>query len=259
MLTTTPTLVTVPCFSGAPWDDRQLAPLQAAYSVRTMRLPEGVDDVDRYADFLAKQVESLSDYVLVGDSFGAVISLALAIRQPAGLRGLVLSGGFASNPLPNWKANASRASRYTGEPLYRQATLRAHARELASRFDRTAEVPLTQEDYRRLFVDNTPRASYTARVTSVISFDVRDQLNKVNVPTLLITPADDQLVGEQAARELREGIPNARETVLPSTGHMFRFTHPTLYSQTILEFLRGLDRAPLPADHSNSSTTSTAV
>ena len=41
MPTATPTLVTVPCFSGAPRDERQLAPLKAAYPVRTMRLPEG--------------------------------------------------------------------------------------------------------------------------------------------------------------------------------------------------------------------------
>jgi pimeloyl-ACP methyl ester carboxylesterase len=256
--TNSPTLVTVPCFSGAPWDERQLAPLRT-YPVRTMRLPEAVDDIDLYADFLAVQVESLSDYVLVGDSFGAVISLALAIRQPTGLRGLVLSGGFAANPLPHWKAIAGRASRYAGGPLYRQVTLRIHARELASRFDHTAEVPHRQDDYRRLFVENTPRASYTARVTSVISFDVRDQLAKVRVPTLLITPADDLLVGAQAARELRQGIPNARETVLPSTGHMFRFTHPNLYGQTILEFLQDLDRPPLPADHSDSPATPRAT
>jgi pimeloyl-ACP methyl ester carboxylesterase len=236
----TPTVVTVPCFSGAPWDERQLAPL-ATYPVRTMRLPEGVNEVDGYADFLAAQVEDLTDYVLVGDSFGAVISLSLALRQPAGLRGLVLSGGFAANPLPRWKAVAARGSRYTSEGLYRQGTLRFHAHELASRFDQTAEVPHRQSNYRRLFVDNTPRDSYSARVASVISFDVRDQLSKVNVPTLLITPADDQLVGEQAARELCQGLPNAREVVLPNTGHMFRFTHPSLYGQTIVEFLGDLD------------------
>jgi pimeloyl-ACP methyl ester carboxylesterase len=236
MSATTPTIVTVPCFSGAPWDDRQLAPLRA-YPIRTMRLPEGVDDVERYADFLATQVEGLSDYVLVGDSFGAVISLTLALRQPAGLRGLVLSGGFAANPLPRSKAIAARASRYVRGPLYRQLTLRIHARELASRFDQDAEVPHRQNDYRRLFVENTPSGSYSARVTSVISFDVRDQLAKVQVPTLLITPADDRLVGEPAARELRDGLPNAREVVLPSTGHMFRFTHPDLYGDTVLDFL----------------------
>lgn len=240
MPTATPTLVTVPCFSGAPWDEHQLAPLKAAYPVRTMRLPEGLDDVERYADFLATQVEGLSDYVLVGDSYGAVISLTLALRQPTGLRGLVLSGGFAANPLPRWKNTAGRASHYVRGSLYRAGTLRYHAHTLASKFDHDAEVPHTQNDYRQLFIENTPAGSYSARVASVISFDVRDQLAKVNVPTLLITPEDDQLVGDQAARELRQGLPNAREVVLPKTGHMFRFTHPSLYGHTILEFLQDI-------------------
>ena len=240
MPTTRPTIVTVPCFSGAPCDEHQLAPL-SDYAVRTMRLPEGLDEVDGYTDFLATQVEDLSDYVLVGDSYGAVISLSFALRQPNGLRGLVLSGGFAANPLPRWKAVAARGSQYANGPLYRQFTLRFHAHELASRFDADAEVPHTQEDYRRLFIENTPRHSYSARVTSVISFDVRDQLSTVGVPTLLITPADDRLVGADAARELCQGLPNAREVVLPSTGHMFRFTHPSLYGRTIVDFVHDLE------------------
>ena len=246
MTTRTPTLVTVPCFSGAPWDEQQLAPLQG-YPVRTMRLPEGVATVAGYTDFLASQVEDLDDYVLVGDSFGAVISLSLALRQPTGVRGLVLSGGFAANPLPRWKAVAASASRHAGPAVYRNLTLRIHARELASRFDSAAEVPHRQSDYRQLFIENTPAGSYSARVASVISFDVRDQLANVEVPTLLITPAHDQLVGEKAARELCQGLPNAREVVLPNTGHMFRFTHPGLYGQTILDFLQEVDGAPQPA------------
>lgn len=67
---TSPTLVTVPCFSGAPWDATQLAALQP-YPVRTMRLPEGLDSVEAYADFVATQVADLDDFVLIGDSFGA--------------------------------------------------------------------------------------------------------------------------------------------------------------------------------------------
>ncbi|HWU33061.1 MAG TPA: alpha/beta hydrolase [Marmoricola sp.] len=236
------TLVTVPCFSGAPWDAQQLAPL-GAFDLRTMRLPEAVDDVERYADFVLDQVADLEDYVLVGDSFGAVISLTAALRQPVGLRALVLSGGFAADPLPRWKAIAARSSKYTGEWLYRHGTLRFHADQLASKFDHDAEVPHRPSDYRRLFLENTPARSYSARVTSVLSFDVRDHLAKVDVPTLLITPTDDQLVGENAARELREGLPNAREVVLPATGHMFRFTHPGLYGRTIVDFLEGVEHS----------------
>jgi pimeloyl-ACP methyl ester carboxylesterase len=240
------TLITVPCFSGAPWDDRQLAPF-AGRDVRTLRLPEHLDDVEAYADALAAEVADLDDYVLVGDSYGAVISLTLAVRRPAGLSGLVLSGGFAANPLPAWKGIAAAASRFAGGPLYRQGTLRFHAYQLASRFDAAAPVPHTQDDYRRLFIDNTPRASYTARVTSVTRFDVRDRLDHVTVPTLLLTPEDDKLVGERAAQQMLAGIADVREVVLPRTGHMFRFTHPDEYAAAILQFVD--ERVPASGAH----------
>ena len=247
MTTNRPTIVTIPCFSGAPWDARQLAPF-AGREIRNMRLPEGLDDVEAYADFLAEQVKDLDSYVLVGDSFGAVIALTLATRQPAGLVGLVLSGGFAANPLPRWKGVAARASRFAGGPLYRQGTLRFHAFQLASTFDAAAEIPHAQNDYRQLFVENTPRISYTARVTSVIDFDIRDRLDRVIVPTLLITPEDDKLVGESAAKDMLAGIPGASEVVLPRTGHMFRFTHPDLYGRTVTDFIDGAGTAPQVED-----------
>ena len=55
MTSNEPTIVTIPCFSGAPWDARQLEPF-AGRPVRTMRLPEGLDDVEVYADFVANIV-----------------------------------------------------------------------------------------------------------------------------------------------------------------------------------------------------------
>jgi pimeloyl-ACP methyl ester carboxylesterase len=244
--TVVPTVVCVPCFSGAPWDTDALPGL-SGLPTRTMRLPEDVDSVEAYADFLADQVSDLERYVLAGDSFGAVISLALAARQPVGLAGLVLSGGFAANPLSRWKGLAARLSRLANGVFYRQGTLRFHAFQLGSRFDSTAEVPHTQNDFRALFVEHTPRKSYTARVTSVTSFNMLDCLGRIEVPTLLITPADDRLVGADAATEMLRGIRRSREIVLPRTGHMFRFTHPALYSSTIRGFVDTLDRRPSPA------------
>jgi pimeloyl-ACP methyl ester carboxylesterase len=90
-MNTLPTLVTVPCFSGSPWQLDHFTPL-AQWPLRTMRLPEHLDEIEAYADFLAEQVQNLENYVLVGDSFGANIALALATRKPKGLAALVLSG-----------------------------------------------------------------------------------------------------------------------------------------------------------------------
>jgi pimeloyl-ACP methyl ester carboxylesterase len=239
MITAThqPTIVTVPCFSGAPWDLDSLTPL-ADHPLRTMRLPDECDDIEGYADFLAPQVTDLDDYVLVGDSFGAVVALALAARRPAGLRALVLSGGFAANPVTTVTGRLKiHAARFLPGPLYRHVVLRMHAAALASPFDRDAERPLSTIGTRQLFLDNTPWTSYVARAGAALGADYTDRLGRIEVPTLILTPEHDTLIGEHAATVLRTGIPDAVERVLPGTGHMLRFTHPRRYAGHIAEFL----------------------
>jgi pimeloyl-ACP methyl ester carboxylesterase len=248
-MTTTarPTVVTVPCFSGAAWDLHALTPL-VDHPLHTMRLPEAVSDIDSYADFLATQVADLDQYVLVGDSFGAVVALAFATRRPSGLQALVLSGGFAANPVDTVAGRAKiRAARFLPGPLYRHLVLRLHAAALASPYDEQAEQPLTQRDTRRLFLDNTPRRSYVARGRAALAADYAGRLNQVDVPTLILTPEHDTLIGQDAAATLRTGIPDAVEHVLPRTGHMFRFTHPVLYASHIAEFLDARVAPPRPS------------
>jgi len=65
-----------------------------------------------------------------------------------------------------------------------------------------------------------------------------DKLDRIQVPTLILAPAYERLIGKNAARQLVEGIPDATEVILPNTGHMFRFTHPVTYANTIREFLQ---------------------
>ncbi len=67
--------------------------------MRTFRLPDELDDFEKLSDFVVEQVKDLESYVLVGDSFGAVIAIALATRCPRGLQGLIVSDGFAKNPI----------------------------------------------------------------------------------------------------------------------------------------------------------------
>lgn len=234
----TPTLFFVPCFSGAPWDLPQLAPLRGR-PLRTMRLPDGLDTVEAYADALADEVSTLKDYVLVGDSFGAIIALAFATRQPSGLRGLVLSGGFAANPVssPGWNAAARLMGTLRGS-AYRQVVLRVHARRLASPHDAEGEVPWDERKSRRLFLEHTPAAAFGARVRAVLDADYTDALRLISAPTLIVTPSHDALVGAHAARVLREGVPRARELVLARTGHMLRFSHPHAYARAVADFLR---------------------
>jgi len=232
-----PTIVTVPGFSGAPWVLDQLGPLHK-WPLRTMRLPEGLDGTEFYADFVETQVADLDRYVLVGDSFGAAVALDVATRRPPGLEALVLSGGFAASPVTNpFQRACIRAARYLPGPLYRQVTLRLHAASLASPHDTAGEIPWPRRASRQLLVDNTPHLSYVNRAHAALEVDCRDRLDRVAVPTLLITPSHDTLIGADAAHTIRHGIPDATEVVLRNTGHMLRFSHPTRYASAIHAYL----------------------
>lgn len=234
---TNATFVFIPCFSGAPWSAEQLAPYGEAPK-RTLRLPEGVNDIERYADYVENAIADLDDYVLVGDSFGANIALALATRRPPGLRALVVSGGFAANPVDSkpWKALMRAIGKARG-PFYRQLTLRAHAHRLASPFDGEGQVPWSEALSRELFLANTPAASFDARLQAALTADYVDVLGQVQVPTLILTPSHDVLIGENASKTMLAGIPDAREVVLPRSGHMFRFSHPSTYAAAVKDFL----------------------
>ena len=207
--------------------------------MRTMWLPDRLDDLEQLADFVLDEARDLDSYVLIGDSFGAVISIAVAIRQPRGLVGLVLSGGFARNPItsPLLKALAALAPFFPG-PFYRQLTLRMHAANLKSRFDAEGQIPWSEQNTRRFFVKETPHTAYVNRVHAVEHADYTAQLSKISVPTLILTPEDDRLIGKDAAGILLGGIADSREMVLPRTGHMFRFSHPAQYSEAVSEFLK---------------------
>lgn len=235
-----PTLVMIPCFSGSPWNLGQLGPLQHL-PMRTMRLPDELDDIERLADFVEVQVEDLDSYILVGDSFGAVIGLAVATRQPARMRGLVMSGGFARNPLdsPLLKTLSALAPCFPG-PFYRALTLRVHAAQLASSFDAAGEIPWSTGKTREFFARETPHRAYVNRMRAVARADYVDRLDRVAVPALILTPQEDRIIGKHAAGVMLQGIRRSREVVLAHTGHMFRFSHPALYAREVLRFAEGL-------------------
>lgn len=232
-----PTLVMIPCFAGAPWDLTQLTHL-GDWPMRTLRLPDDLNDIDAVADFVLENVHDLDTYVLVGDSYGAVISIALATRQPAALRGLVVSGGFARNPItsPVLKALAALAPYFPG-PCYRSLTLRVHAANLRSAFDAEGEIPWSTRKTREFFLHETPHKAYVNRVHSIQRADYVARLPRISVPTLILTPEEDRLIGKDACQIMLAGIRGAEEVVMPRTGHMFRFSHPGAYSLEVRRFL----------------------
>jgi pimeloyl-ACP methyl ester carboxylesterase len=245
-------VVAVPCFSGAPWDLRSFPKLAKKYHATTIKLPEASDSVAQHAEAVIAELQRHSNVVLVGDSFGALVSLEVALRRPQSLVALVLSGGFASDPntsvigrIRAWFAQALPRG------WYDRVTLRAHASALASPHDAGAEVPWSARESRALFLRHTPWESYVGRLRAVRTADYRDRLIEIDVPTLILTPAFDNLVGPKATAELRDGIRGSEEVVLEGTGHMFRFTHPRKYEAAVAHFIE--TRVSIPDIHGSIS------
>lgn len=233
-------LVLVPCFSGAPWDTSNFPGWHDRILV-TGRLPDAAD-IEGYADAVADWTRDLREYALVGDSFGALVALALAQRRPKGLRALVLSGGFAHahvDRLTRLRMAAGRLLGRRGYPL----TVRFHVQSLRSPFD----PPGTDAILRRIFLEDCTATTFFRRAAIALDTDLRPNLDRVNVPALVLTPEHDRLIGPQAARELVAGIPQAEERVLSGTGHLLRFTHPERYARAIDTFVDGLPLRPSAA------------
>jgi pimeloyl-ACP methyl ester carboxylesterase len=151
--------------------------------------------------------------------------------------GRVLSGGFARNPItsPVLKALAALAPFFPG-PFYRQLTLRMHANNLKSRIDREGEIPWPADKTHHFLVQETAHRDYLNWVHAVVRANHAARLSRISVPTLILTPEDDRLIGKDAAGILLGGIRHSRELVLPRTGHMFRLSHPGRYSLSVSTF-----------------------
>jgi pimeloyl-ACP methyl ester carboxylesterase len=151
---------------------------------------------------------------------------------------LVLSGGFARSPItsPWLKTLAALAPFFTG-PFYRQMTLRIHAAQLASAFYREGKIPWSTGKSRAFFIKETSHKAYINRMCSIEKADYTALLKKIDVPTLILTPEEDKLIGKDAAGVLLNGIKGSQEVILLRTGHMFRFSHPGAYSLEIKRFL----------------------
>ena len=176
--------------------------------------------------------KGIGDYVLIGDSFGASVALLLAERQPDRLKALVMSGGFAKADVTTSTRLRLRLGKMLGQPGY-GLTVRFHVRSLSSHFD----PPGTDEELRQLFLRHSDAKTFMKRGTLVLKADLRPGLGKVNVPTLILTPEDDRLIGPKSAQELKDGIKLATEEVLKGTGHLLRFTHETAYAEAVDRFL----------------------
>lgn len=181
---------------------------------------------------------------LLGISSGACLAAALGARSPERVEALVLLGGYTSG------------ARIT-TPEVRDsilAAVRAHwglgSRLLADIFlpEATAE---ELEAFARFQREAASAEAAAEHLGFVYSVDVREDLPRVQAPTLVLHRRDDRAINYDLGRELAAAVPDARLHTLAGSQHLPWRGDAAAVVAAVGEFLNGRPAPPpgrRPAD-----------
>ncbi len=235
-------------FTLVPLDPRGTAESDRPADPRAYLIDDYVDDLDELRAHLR-----LERMRLLGHSHGGVVAMAYASAHPDRIERLVLASTLARFAEEQEAAMGAGMEARAGEPWYADAKAALDA-EQAGRFSGDRELAeLVFRELRLYFAKYGKReAAYldTLRVeipngdalrlfnTEIFAnFDLRDGLDRISAPTLVITGEDDFITGPICARELASRIAGARAIIVPSSGHMIFVEARDRFRDEVSKFL----------------------
>jgi pimeloyl-ACP methyl ester carboxylesterase len=177
--------------------------------------------VDAYADEVAAFVAArpLAPYVLVGHSMGGKIALALAARQPAGLRGVALLSPSPPTPEPMTDADRKASLHAWSKPAEAENTLR----HITAR-------PLPAAMRQHIIDDNlrSSKAAWDAWLLHGSRENLAGRMAEVRVPCTIIAGDQDAVMspsvhGLETLPLLPEGTPLE---IVAGAGHLLPYEAP---------------------------------
>ncbi len=174
--------------------------------------------------------------VVIGHSGGGAVALAYALTFPERVSHLILLSTAA------WWSDPSPLQTERGFPAT-EDEMRERMREDLGRSVRHPEV------FGRAMHELLPRMRYSPeRLKWVVTvgaktYDVRDRLTEIRVPTLIIHGREDARVPLERAEELHRGIAGSRLVDLEDCGHWPHVEKRTEFAAAVKEFLRLEDRS----------------
>jgi len=213
--------------------------------------PAGAYTMDEMADDVVELLDRLEvkqPVVLGGLSMGGYVALALVLRHPRRVRGLILCDTRAAADTPE----AAKGREETARLVLREGSGRSMIETMVPRlFGKTTREkhPQRVEAMLAVMERTSPQGIAGALRGMAIRKDRRGDLERITVPTLVLVGEDDVISPPVEARELAASIPDARLEIIPAAGHLAPYENPLAANDAIVRFLHRLDRpaAPLSA------------
>jgi 3-oxoadipate enol-lactonase len=195
---------------------------------------------DRMAEFVREAADG-QDAIVLGNGYGGFVALQMAIRHPDIAARLVLADCGAAFSEPGRQAfrNMAAASKAKGlAAITDVAMLRLFAPEFQARH------PDLMRDRREAFLKTDPEV-FRAACEALAGLDLRPDLKKVTVPTLVLVGEFDEATPPPMSYELAAGLPNARLMIVSGCAHVPQLQAPEQFLQTIGDFLPSVSSAPV--------------
>jgi len=212
--------------------------------------------VDLFLDELENLLHQLGiadGYHLLGQSWGGMLGAEHAIRQPGGLRSLVISDSPASMPL--WLAAAAEFRALL--PLDVQETLTRH--EAAGTTESLEYAAAMEVFYARHVCRIVPHPPELARTFAAIAEDptvyftmngpsefhvigtlktwsVVDRVNRIQAPTLLISGRYDE-AAPSTVQPFADAIPDVRWHIFEESSHVPHIEERDAYMALVQQFI----------------------
>jgi pimeloyl-ACP methyl ester carboxylesterase len=168
----------------------------------------------------------LPSAVMVGFSMGSAIALSLGLQYRKRVIGLVLIGGGARMRVaPSTLELASSPSTYL--PAVETVIENSYSPNVDPHIKELAFQQMTETRQAVLYND----------FLACDAFNAVEQVNKIHVPTLLITGSADRMMPPNRAEYLRDQIEGAQLRIVEGAGHMVMIERPDEVVELLTEFL----------------------
>ena len=210
------------------------------------------DEADAFGAYVeqvrqALDARGIPEAAICGVSYGGLIAARFAQRYPERVASLIL----ASAVPPHWKPDNRvrfylRAPRLLS-PLFLVGSLRMFPEIAAANEGYVAGAGPALRHAANALTHMFSPGRMARRVHMLEVLDLTDGLDRVHVPTLIVTgePALDRVVPVARTKDYLRIWPHAEYVMLERTGHLGLITRPPRFADVVVEFM---DRAARSAE-----------
>jgi pimeloyl-ACP methyl ester carboxylesterase len=191
---------------------------------------EGLGAIKDYADFTAAFLDALKidSAVIAGRSMGGAIAMDLALRYPNRVQALILMATAAKFNIPKERADGWHAVTMgrAPQPFTRDGYSPKTAQEII------------QEGWMEQ-IRTDPRVRWTD-IVACSQVDLRDQISRIDKPTLILAGADDQATPPADLEFIKSRIKGSRLEIIADAAHNLTTEKPGEVNAAVEKFLAEL-------------------